>query len=181
MCTHNPESQLYPKHSQQVRGGDSASLLRSGETPAGVLRPALEPPAQERHGPVGASPEQGHKDDQMDGTPLLEGKDERVGAVQPREEKAPGRLRAAFQYLKGAYERAGEGLFTRAHSNSPRGNGFELKEGRFRLEKKEILYCEGGEALEEIVRSCGCLLPGSVQGQAGQGFEQPGLVEGVPA
>ena len=30
-------------------------------------------------------------------------------------------------------------------------------------------------------RSCGCPLPGSVQGQAGWGFEQPGLVEGVPA
>jgi len=30
-------------------------------------------------------------------------------------------------------------------------------------------------------RSCGCPLPGSVQGQAGWVFEQPGLVEGVPA
>jgi len=27
----------------------------------------------------------------------------------------------------------------------------------------------------------GCPLPGSVQGQAGWGFEQPGLVGGVPA
>jgi len=30
-------------------------------------------------------------------------------------------------------------------------------------------------------RSCVCPLSGSVQGQLGQGFEQPGLVEGVPA
>jgi len=30
-------------------------------------------------------------------------------------------------------------------------------------------------------RSCGCSLPGSVQGQAGWGFEQLGPVEGVPA
>jgi len=29
-------------------------------------------------------------------------------------------------------------------------------------------------------RSCGCPFPGSVEGQLGQGFEQPGLVEGVP-
>jgi len=29
-------------------------------------------------------------------------------------------------------------------------------------------------------RYCGCPLPGSVQGQVGPGFEQPGLVEGVP-
>jgi len=48
--------------------------------------------------------------------------------------------------------------------------------------KEEILYSEGGEALERVAqRSCGCPLPESVQGQAGRGFEQPGLVEGVPA
>jgi len=48
--------------------------------------------------------------------------------------------------------------------------------------KKELLYNEGGKALEQVAqRSCGCPLPGSVQGQGGQRFEQPGLVEGVPA
>ena len=44
------------------------------------------------------------------------------------------------------------------------------------------LYCEGGEALAQVAqRSCGCPLPGSVQGQVGWGLEHPGLVEGVPA
>jgi len=48
--------------------------------------------------------------------------------------------------------------------------------------KKEIHYCEGGKALDEVAqRSCGCPLPGSVQGQVGSGSEEPGLVEGVPA
>ena len=48
--------------------------------------------------------------------------------------------------------------------------------------KEEILYCEGGEALTQVAQeSGGCPLPGSVQGQAGRGFEQSGLVEGVPA
>ena len=48
--------------------------------------------------------------------------------------------------------------------------------------KEEILYCEGEETLEQVAqRSCGCPLPGNVQGQVGRGFEQPGLVEGVPA
>jgi len=47
---------------------------------------------------------------------------------------------------------------------------------------KEILHCKGCEAQEqEAQRSCGSLIPASVQGQAGCGFQPPGLVEGVPA
>jgi len=43
-----------------------------------------------------------------------------------------------------------------------------------------FFYSEGGEALAQVAqRSCGCPLPGSVQGQVGWGFEQPGLVEGA--
>lgn len=42
-----------------------------------------------------------------------------------------GDLRAAFQNLKGAYKKPGEGLFTRAHSDRTGGNGFKLKEARF--------------------------------------------------
>ena len=68
MCTHSPESEPYPglhqkQHGQQVEGGDLAPLLRSGETLPGVLCPALEPSAQDRHGPVGEGPEEGHKND----------------------------------------------------------------------------------------------------------------------
>jgi len=68
MCTRNPESQSYPglqqkKHDQQVEGGDSATLLCSGETPPAVLCPDPEPSAQERHGPVRVGPEEGHKND----------------------------------------------------------------------------------------------------------------------
>jgi len=43
-----------------------------------------------------------------------------------------GDLIAAFQYLKGAYRKDGEGLFTRVCSDRTRGNGCKLKEGRFR-------------------------------------------------
>jgi len=46
---------------------------------------------------------------------------------------------------------------------------------------KQRVY-EGGEALAQVAqRSCGCPLPGSVQGQVGWGSEQPGLGEDVPA
>ncbi|KAK4823576.1 hypothetical protein QYF61_003580 [Mycteria americana] len=47
-----------------------------------------------------------------------------------------GDLIAAFQYLKGAYQKAGEGLFTRACSDSTRGNGFKLKEGKGSRQRK---------------------------------------------
>jgi len=91
-----PEGQPYPglhqkKHGQQVEGDDSAPVLCSGESPPGVLCPALESSAQERHGAVGAGPEDGHKNDLRDGTPLLGGEAERVGVVQPGEEMALGR------------------------------------------------------------------------------------------
>jgi len=43
-------------------------------------------------------------------------------------------------------------------------------------------YCEGCEALAQVAqRSCGCPVPGSVEGQVGREFKKPGLVESVPA
>ncbi|PKU44426.1 rna-directed dna polymerase from mobile element jockey- hypothetical protein [Limosa lapponica baueri] len=48
-----------------------APLLCSGETPPGVLHPALNSSEQERHGPVRVGLEEGHKNDQTYGTPLL--------------------------------------------------------------------------------------------------------------
>jgi len=42
-------------------------------------------------------------------------------------------LIAAFHYLKGAYKQEGSELFERVDNSRTRGNGFKLKEGRFRL------------------------------------------------
>jgi len=84
---------------------------------------------------------------------------------------------------EGTCKKAGEALLTRAWSERTRGNGFKLKEGRFRLDIRKVLYCKGGEeALAQVAqRSCRCRIPGSVQGLVGWGFERPVLVEDVPA
>jgi len=57
-----------------------------------------------------------------------------------QKKKLWGDLIAAFQYLKGAYRKAGEGFFTRAHSDRTKGNGFKVKEGRFRLGIKKKFF-----------------------------------------
>ena len=49
-------------------------------------------------------------------------------------------LIAAFQYLKRAYGKDGEGLFTRACRDRTRGNGFKMKKGRFRLDVRKKVF-----------------------------------------
>ena len=59
-----------------------------------------------------------------------------------------GHLRAAFQHLKGAYKKAGEGPFTMACRDRTKGNGFKLKEGRFRLDIRKKFFSV------RVVRHC---------------------------
>ena len=51
-----------------------------------------------------------------------------------------GDVIAAFQYLKGAYKDAEEGLFIKDCGDRTRGNGFKLKQRKFRLDiRKKFL------------------------------------------
>ncbi|KFQ73574.1 hypothetical protein N335_09187, partial [Phaethon lepturus] len=51
-----------------------------------------------------------------------------------------GDLLAAFQYLRGAYKKDGDRLFSRACCDRTRGNGLKLKEGRFRLDLRKKFF-----------------------------------------
>jgi len=61
-------------------------------------------------------------------------------ALHPGEEKTLRRPYRGFEYLKGAYRKAEEGLFIRAGSNRTKGNGFKLKEARFRLDIRKKFF-----------------------------------------
>ena len=72
-----------------------------------------------------------------------------MGLVSLEKRRLQGDLIAAFQDLKRVYRKDGEGLFVRAGSDRMRGNGFKPEEDRYR---EEILYCDGGETLEQVVQ-----------------------------
>ena len=50
------------------------------------------------------------------------------------------KLIVAFQFLKGVYKHEGNQFFTWVDRDRARGNGFKLKEGRFRSGDGEVLY-----------------------------------------
>ena len=46
--------------------------------------------------------------------------------------------------------------------------------------RRKFFHSEGGDTLEQVAQG-GCPIPGCIQGQAGCGSGQPGLVVGDPA
>jgi len=65
---------------------------------------------------------------------------ERVGDVQPGEEKVVGRPYSSLPVPEGAYRKAREGLFTRTCRGRIRGNAFKLKGVTFRLDIRNKFF-----------------------------------------
>lgn len=65
--------------------------IPSCETPPRIQCSTLGASAQERHGPAGVRPVDGHKDDHRDGAPLLQRQAERAEVFQLGEKKSPAR------------------------------------------------------------------------------------------
>jgi len=63
-----------------------------------------------------------------------------LGLFSPEKRGLKGDVIAAFQYLKEAYKKPGEGRFTRACSDRTTGSGFKLKDGRFRLDLRKKFF-----------------------------------------
>ncbi|KAK4810112.1 hypothetical protein QYF61_009507 [Mycteria americana] len=84
----------------------------------------------------------GHENDARAGAPLLRGQDRlrEVGLFSLEKRRLRGDLIAACQYLKGAYRKDGDRLFSKACCDRTRSKGFKLGEGRFRLDLRKQFF-----------------------------------------
>jgi len=63
-----------------------------------------------------------------------------LGLFSLEKRRLQGDLISTFQYLEAAYKQDGDRLFSRTCCNRTRGNGFKLKEGRFRLDIRKKFF-----------------------------------------
>jgi len=63
-----------------------------------------------------------------------------LGQFSLEKSRLQGDLLGAFQYLKGPYRNDGENLYSKACCDRTSGNGFKLKEDRFRLDIRKKFF-----------------------------------------
>jgi len=49
-------------------------------------------------------------------------------------------LIVSFQYLRGAYRKDGDNIFSKSYCDRTRSNGFKLTEGKFRLDRRKKFF-----------------------------------------